>query len=63
MSAWLRSAGKKMIEINQKQTRLSDVESLVNFFSQINEREQGVEPDWEENKRLILEGYKGTDAP
>lgn len=63
LSAWLRSAGKKMIEINQKQTRLSDVESLVNFFSQINEREQGVEPDWEENKRLILEGYKRTDAP
>ena len=63
LSAWLRSAGKKMIEMNQKQTRLSDVESLVKFFSLINEREKGVEPNWEENKRLILEGYKGIEAP
>ena len=63
LSAWLRSAGKKMIDMNKKQSRISDVESLKIFFQQINDREQGIEPDWEENKRLILEGYKGIDAP
>ena len=54
LSAWLREAGKKMIDINRQQRSLSDPQSLKMFFKRCNDREKGVEPDWEEHKRLIL---------
>ena len=54
LSAWLRDAGKNMIEINRQQQRLTDPDSLNRFFRKCNERENGVEPDWEDHKRLIL---------
>ncbi len=63
LSAWLRSAGNKMLEMNQKKTRISDVESLIKFFDQVNEHEKGAEPEWEENKQSILKGYKGIETP
>ena len=55
LSAWLRDAGKNMIEINRQQQRLTDPDSLNRFFRKCNERENGVEPDWEDHKRLILD--------
>ncbi len=53
LSAWLRDAGKKMMEINNQRQPLTNLDCLKKFFQQCNEREQGVEPDWEDNKRLI----------
>jgi hypothetical protein len=60
LSAWLREAGKKMVEMNRQKRPLSDIESLETFFKRCNAREKGVEPDWEEHKRLILDGSKGN---
>ena len=58
LSAWLRDAGNKMIELNRLQKRLTDPDSLKQFFQKCNERESGVEPDWEDHKRLILGSYQ-----
>jgi len=49
------NAGKNMIEIIRQQQRLTDPDSLNRFFRKCNERENGVEPDWEDHKRLILD--------
>lgn len=63
LSAWLRSAGKKMLEMNQRKKQLSEYQSLKHFFDQCNEREKGIEPDWEEHKRLILDSSRGNNRP
>ncbi len=63
LSAWLRAAGKKMIEINRQQQRLTDPDSLKRFFRKCNQRENGVEPDWEDHKRLILDSYQAGNKP
>ena len=58
LSAWLRDAGRKMLEINRQQLSLTDKRSLSCFFKESNEREDGIEPDWEEQKSLIQQSYK-----
>jgi hypothetical protein len=63
LSAWLRDAGKKMIEINKQQQRLTDPDALKRFFRNCNERENGVEPDWEDHKRLILDSFRAGNKP
>jgi hypothetical protein len=63
LSAWLRDAGKNMIEINRQQQYLTDPDSLNRFFRKCNERENGVEPDWEDHKRLILDSYQAGNKP
>ena len=63
LSAWLRDAGKKMIEINRQQRRLTDPDSLNRFFRKCDQRENGVEPDWEDHKRLILDSYQAGNKP
>lgn len=63
LSAWLREAGKKMIDMNHQQRPLSDPQSLKTFFKRCNDREKGVEPDWEEHKRLILDSSRGNNRP
>ena len=59
LSAWLRDAGRKMLEMNQETNALRDSGALRRFFQICHDREQGREPEWEEHKRLILEGYQG----
>ena len=63
LSAWLRDAGRKMLEMNAQGQTLTDSESLKEFFQKCNETEQGTEPDWEEHKRLILEGFQARNRP
>jgi len=63
LSAWLRDAGKKMIDLEQQQQSLTDPDSLEKFFLKCNEREKGVEPDWEDHKRLISESYQSGNKP
>jgi hypothetical protein len=62
LSAWLRDAGKKMLEIRGV-APLADVESLKLFFKGCREREKGREPEWEEHKQNILRAYKSGDRP
>jgi hypothetical protein len=63
LSAWLRDAGKKMIEISRQQQRLTDPEVLKEFFRECDEREHGTEPDWKDHKRLILDSYQAGNKP
>jgi hypothetical protein len=63
LSAWLRDAGNKMIDLNRQQQPLTNPDSLENFFQQCNERKQGVEPDWEDHKTLIIEGLQSGNKP
>ncbi len=57
LSAWLRDAGKKMLEENGQQYALKDTALLEAFFRECKNREKGSEPDWETHKTLILEGH------
>ncbi|MDL1973633.1 MAG: hypothetical protein LWX55_02350 [Deltaproteobacteria bacterium] len=58
LSAWLREAGGKMLEMNQREHPLTDPGVLKIFFQECNEREQGSKPDWKSHKRVILEGFR-----
>ena len=63
LSAWLRDAGNKLLDIERHRQSLTDPDSLKNFFQECNEREQGVEPEWEDHKRLIAEGFQSVKKP
>jgi hypothetical protein len=63
LSAWLRDAGNKMIEVSREQRRLTDPDSLKRFFQKCNQLESGIEPDWEDHKRLILDSYQAGNKP
>lgn len=60
----LRSSGVTPEELlaemkeDRKKELLVSPESLRNFFQKSNEREEGVEPDREEHKKLIQAGYR-----
>jgi hypothetical protein len=58
LSAWLREAGRQMIEKNGRSQSLSDPAALKVFFKRCHEREMGQESDWEEHKKSILKGYQ-----
>jgi hypothetical protein len=62
LSAWLRDAGKKMLEM-EAAAPLADEDSLKRFFFSCREREGGEEPDWEEHKRTIQKGYRRGSRP
>jgi len=59
LSAWLRDAGRKMLDANRQWQKLTDQESLRKFFQKSNEREKGIEPSWEAHKKIILDGFQG----
>ena len=59
LSAWLRDAGKEALKTNRSGQLLTDPDSLQRFFQECDRGEQEREPDWEEHKRLIIEGYQG----
>lgn len=59
LSSWLRNAGLAMLVMADKKERLNTPARLRKFFRESNRREKGAEPDWEDQKRLILEGYRG----
>jgi len=56
LSAWMREAAYRMLQENEKKD-LTEVNALKKFFMECRGREKGQEPDWSEQKRLILEGY------
>ncbi len=58
LSSWLREAGKKVLDETRKRESLKDPTSLKSFFKECDKREKGKEPDWEEHKQLIIEGYR-----
>ena len=58
LSSWLRDAGRKALIETERWDSLKDPTSLKAFFKKCDKREKGKEPDWEEQKRLIFEGYR-----
>lgn len=38
-----------------------DPEDLRKFFEERREKEEGMEPDWDEHKKLITEGMKDAE--
>lgn len=56
LSAWIREAAYRMLRENEKKD-LTEVNALKKFFMECKGRETGQEPDWSEQKMLILEGY------
>jgi hypothetical protein len=58
VSSWLREAGKKVIEMHASRRKLKDAASMKTFFRKINSKKDGPEPDWEEHKKLLSEGYR-----
>lgn len=58
MSAWLREAGMEKLERGKGKDRLDTAEDLNAFFACCDEREKGEEPDWEEHKALLEQGYR-----
>jgi hypothetical protein len=61
LSAWLRDAGRKALRESEQTGGLKNPAALRKFFRESNKLEKGKEPDWEEHKRIILEGYSGSD--
>ena len=56
LSAWLRAAAQEKLKAEEESDRITTVEELNRFFGECDARQGlGVEPDWEEHKRTILE--------
>jgi hypothetical protein len=52
LSAWLRRAGQDRLRSRQGR-RISTVRELREFFREIDAREKGHEPDWEEHLAVM----------
>jgi hypothetical protein len=52
LSAWLRRAGQDRLRSRQGR-RISTVRELREFFREIDAREKGREPDWEEHLAVM----------
>jgi len=57
LSTWMKEAAYKMLQ-EEKEKNLTEPRALKKFFLECKRRESGKEPDWTEQKRLILEGYQ-----
>lgn len=53
MSAWFKECARKEIEEHEKRVTPRTKAELKDFFKTCDEQEQGMEPDWEEQKGVI----------
>jgi hypothetical protein len=60
LSSWLRDAGRSVLE-RKKTKRMIDPEELHIFFEKLRAKEKGIEPEWDEHKKLITEGMKDAE--
>jgi hypothetical protein len=54
LSDWLRRAARDRLAASKAPT-LSSAEDLRAFFEACDAREEGVEPDWDQHRRVIEE--------
>ncbi|HSF16234.1 MAG TPA: antitoxin [Vicinamibacteria bacterium] len=52
LSAWLREAGRARLA-DVRSRRIRTLDELRRFFEEIDEREEGVEPDWAQHRDVI----------
>lgn len=64
LSRWMRDSARKRLENERSKRSLKDPHQLARFFHECDRLEQdGVEPDWNEYKKMIEESYsKGIPA-
>ena len=53
VSAWLREAARERLRRRAEVARIETTEQLESFFAACDEREAGVEPDWEQHLSVI----------
>lgn len=53
LSAWLRAAAEDRLRRCGRSERFQSAQELEDFFSACDEKEPGVEPDWEEHLGVI----------
>lgn len=53
LSAWIKACAKRALDEQKKRRTPGSKEELRAFFKACDEREQGVEPDWQEHKKVI----------
>jgi Fe-S cluster assembly ATPase SufC len=53
LSAWIKACVNKALEEQKKSRTPRSKEELMAFFRECDETEQGVEPDWDQHKRVI----------
>ena len=53
LSAWLRSAGRERLARQSERGRIDSVVELDAFFEQCNRRETGIEPEWQDHRKVI----------
>ena len=64
LSRWLRESGRRRTEEERRKRSLNDPERLKEFFEECDQITQDdKEPDWEEHKQLVSEGYSKGIQP
>lgn len=58
LSAWIRDAALERLAAAERRTSIGTVDKLDAFFAACDAREQGREPDWEEQLRVIDESRR-----
>jgi len=58
LSEWLRDVARQALIRGEGGTEIRTVEQLRAFFRQSNEREQGLEPDWDSHRAQIDESMR-----
>jgi hypothetical protein len=53
LSAWLREAAKEKLASSKRRRVLKTAEELERFLDMCRQSEEGVEPDWEQHKKVI----------
>lgn len=62
LSSWLRQAGLDRMARDAGAVEIDSPKALREFFAACDERESGIEPDWEEHKRVIEGSKRSGDS-
>lgn len=59
LSAWMRRAAQERLQRQAEAQDLATEQDLQAFFAACDERETGVEPDWDEH-RSVIDSSRGS---
>lgn len=63
LAAWLRDAARERLAAADRRPRMDSLGELRAFFAACAARETGVEPNWEEHRRVIEDSIRSGAAP
>ena len=58
LSAWLRQAGRERLKDQAEKRRFASLADLDGFFEECSRRESGIEPDWQDHRRVIEDSIR-----